>query len=223
MLQVFSCRMVSALSLLEHLSSADPPSPSTFRSSYPSRSRCAFSQAYHAAEKAHDQFRKLHKNIKNRLYLLCPTDNAIRFQEHCSAINRLQAWGRDGIEYSRRFEIGQTLAPAAKIPSFTLKFHVEESAYKAYQERHQTTRDAFFRGALAYWKECKRHCELLLHRSTISVMDKEMCWDWWRKFLAEVTKWEARVDDLVVPDWPIVLEELTSLVEERADLEDEFL
>ncbi|TPX26258.1 hypothetical protein DIZ76_011720 [Coccidioides immitis] len=204
--------VVSGSSLPQHLSFV-----------IPLEIRCAFSQAYHAAEKAHDQFRKLHKNIKNRLYLLCPTDNAIRFQEHCSAINRLQAWGRDGIEYSRRFEIGQTLAPAAKIPSFTLKFHVEESAYKAYQERHQTTRDAFFRGALAYWKECKRHCELLLHRSTISVMDKEMCWDWWRKFLAEVTKWEARVDDLVVPDWPIVLEELTSLVEERADLEDEFL
>ncbi|EEP75952.1 predicted protein [Uncinocarpus reesii 1704] len=201
--------ITSGASLPHHLSSVIPLDI-----------RCALGQAYYAAEQARSHYKTLQKNISNHLYRLCRVDDTSDFHEHCSAIDRLLGWGLVGARSNNTSKLGVTLTATAKIPSFVLRFHIDEAAYRDYAKRHQAMRESFFKGSLSYWRQTRRNCEVILHKAKISPMDKSMCWDWWNKFLAEVAEWESKLDDLVVPEWDAVLTKLSALVEERVDLGD---
>ncbi|WEW57849.1 hypothetical protein PRK78_003316 [Emydomyces testavorans] len=199
-----TAHITSGTSLPQHLSFTSPVGM-----------RLAFGQAYQAAEKARIQFTSLHKTLHYHLYRLCPVENISHFKEHCSAVDRLLSWADEHANI-----LTNTLAPPAKIPSFVLKFHVEERAYRDYEQRYRERRNAFYNGALRAWRQARSSCEEMLRGCEIAPMDRMMCWEWWGRFLAEVARWESKLDELVVPGWAWVVEELASLIEERVDLGD---
>ncbi|KAI2015216.1 hypothetical protein LOZ39_001912 [Ophidiomyces ophidiicola] len=194
------------------------PLPESISFVTPLEIRIALCQAYHTEKHARTQLSMLEENTRNRFYRLCPIENTAVFQEHCSSVDRILDW--TGGNMQSMHQVSSTLAPALKVPSFVLKFTVDEQAYSRYLNECNEMYRMFFNSTLVVWKQCKRRGDEVLRHSQISKLNKLMCLRWWNKFLEDALAWESRIEDLTVSSWPDIIAELSTLIEERVDFEE---
>ena len=177
--------------------------------------RLASRHAHNAAGMAFQALKQLELHHAERFRRVCPMEPATRFNAHVTSIDRLLAW-------KPQYHQDHTLHSTPKIPEFQLRFHVEENAYKSYQNEYEEMRLAYLNGPYLRWWWRKRQLDELLAAPSIQEMDRKLSQRWWDEFLEEMAQWDRRVDVLILPTWAEIITELTELIEERVDLSNEW-
>ncbi|PGH23637.1 hypothetical protein AJ80_02243 [Polytolypa hystricis UAMH7299] len=78
--------------------------------------------------------------------------------------------------------------------------------------------DEYFRGPRRAWDSAKDYFEEVLMDAEMSHEDGRVAFMWWARYVTEMEEWEDVDDEMWVPSWDEVVEELTNLVKERVDV-----
>ncbi|KAL1955106.1 hypothetical protein VTO42DRAFT_9040 [Malbranchea cinnamomea] len=178
--------------------------------------REAITAARTAATLAFRELKQLDEHYAQRFYRLCPLEPIHRFQNHCSSIDRLAQWAED---YYRE---DQTIAPTPKLPEFMFTFFVAEDAYLEYVVEHEEMKTEYLTGRYLDWRFKAQELVDKLYLSGISIVEKRQCLTWWNGFMNEMRKWETRLDELKLPTWGRMIDELAHTIENVVDLKDEW-
>ena len=154
-----------------------------------------------------------------RFHRMCYPANERSYYMHAESIDRLLRWRK---EFDDSWSKSTTLASCAKIPSFALQFCVDERAYAQYVAEFTQLREQYFQGPYVRWLVSKRKMETAISQTTMREMDRKQWLLWWRRFLAEMAKWEDRLNEILLPTWADIVDQLFGLIEERVDLSEQW-
>lgn len=165
------------------------------------------------ASKTFAALKRLERQYNKRYYRMCPRHDEHHYYVHVESVRRLMNWKVD------HDPCCPTLAPAAKLNPYLLHFHVEEEAYAAYAAEYARLRRQYLDGPHRAWIDATSAVFRALEGSDLSGMNMRHFCRWWTSFLREMRKWEDRFDELVLPPWEKIVEEVYDAIEERVDLE----
>ena len=179
----------------------------------PRQVHLAITNVRSTASVAFQALRRLDNLYHKRFHRMCYVTHQKSYYLHAESIDRLLKWRNDFDEC-----VFRTLAPCAKIPSFTLRFCVDEGAYTQYAMEFARLREEYIQGPYVRWLVTKRKMESVLLQTTMREMDRKQWLLWWTKFLTEMAKWEDRLNEMLLPTWTDIVDQLFSLIEERVEL-----
>jgi hypothetical protein len=170
------------------------------------------------ASMAFQTLKKLDNFYHKRFHRMCYVAHERSYYLHAESIDRLLKWRNDFDDCTGL----RTLAPCAKIPSFTLRFCVDEGAYAQYVLEFARLREEYIQGPYVRWLVTKRKMENAFLQTTMREMDRKQWLLWWTKFLAEMAKWEERINEMLLPTWADIVNQLFNLIEERVELNEQW-
>lgn len=147
-----------------------------------------------------------------RYKAMCPRDSSMRYLIHSESIDRLLNWDFDLKPHN------PTLAPAAKLSPFVLQFHVDQRAYDTFAGEYTACLEEYIMGPYVNWLRAKSHMEHVIETGAMNEMNKRQWLRWWQvEFLGEMATWEETLEELILPSWEEIIDEIYQLIRERVD------
>ena len=166
-----------------------------------------FIHARWAASKALRSIRAIEKNYHKRYFTMCPLIEPARVLAHIEPVSRLLAWKSD------HNHTNPTLAPTAKLDPTTLKFHVDQRTYDEFARGYVALLERFIEEPYKRWLEAKREVDARVRKANLSEMEYGRWHRFWDlTFLAEMNKWEGRLEGLLLPSWEEAMDSLYGLI-----------
>ncbi|KAJ5151159.1 uncharacterized protein N7482_010411 [Penicillium canariense] len=168
----------------------------------------------HVAEAAYaviDSMRFLDFARAQRYYAMCPTQQGAIFDKHSQSIRRLLEWTED---YN---PMDPTLAAGSKLSCDILEFHMDQVAYATYADLYLMALQRFVN------IEWSSYCQKMLHMKLqasqkMNRFDYQAWLYWWHgEFRASMEKWEIYLDNMSIPTWEEIVDELYGLILERVE------
>ncbi|KAI9927636.1 hypothetical protein ASPWEDRAFT_186958 [Aspergillus wentii DTO 134E9] len=186
--------------------------PLHLRAIIPRKAYDAFSHACQAASEAFRALKIVESRHAYRFRAMCSRANSTHYEKHVESIRCLLDWTQNDGVYN------PTLAPSPKISADVLHFHVDQRTYDAYVVEYAYMLESFISVPYRNWLKAKVTLERTISSSGMSEMDQCQWRRWWNSaFLAEMAKWESRVEGLVVPSWEEIIDEVYQAILERVD------
>lgn len=178
----------------------------------------ALQNVRHVASGTFAALKHVERQYNKRFYRMCPRDSEHEkhhYYIHVESVRRLFNWKAD------HEPCCPTLAPSMKLSPFMLHFHVEEAAYAMYAAEYARLRMEYLDGPHRVWIDATGEVfdKLEAVGAEFSEMEMRQFCRWWGSFLREMRKWEDRFDELVLPSWKEIVEELYDAIEERVELD----
>ncbi|KAL4917222.1 hypothetical protein BDW62DRAFT_88789 [Aspergillus aurantiobrunneus] len=170
--------------------------------------QAAFHQCQYAASEALLCFRALDNRRQLRYQRMCPTDDVARLARHTNAINRLINWKKD---YN---PADPTLAPT---PSLTREdmagLRVSQAAYNEWAQAYNNDLLEYMEGPYEDYHRLKNQfaqdIKTAGQKGTLDPADLSQLSSFFHEgFLHEMSKWEGRVQQLAIPTYKELLDDV---------------
>lgn len=186
--------------------------PSWLKSITPKAALTALHEVREAATIAFNGLKALELKHSARHKAMCPTTHPLQHALHADSVDRLINWATDMKPHN------PTLAPAPKLSPYVLQFHVDQRAYDAFVEEYTRCLEEYVMGPYADWLRAKANLDDVVERSDMNELNLHQWRRWWEgEFLGEMAKWEERLEELVLPSWEEIVDEMYRLILERVD------
>ncbi|KAI9370561.1 hypothetical protein BJX61DRAFT_544491 [Aspergillus egyptiacus] len=177
----------------------------------PPRILKAFTTCLRASDIALHEMRLLNLTRQTRFRALCPQSDRILYDKHFLPINRLTHWTEDADPEN------PTLAPSAKIPAMGMTICLCRAAYEGWKAGYEGELLRYKEGAWMEWCRAKAGFELevLMCRNSAEITEKQAqeVERWFcGVFLKEMKRWEGYVEELELPGFKELVEELREAV-----------
>lgn len=80
----------------------------------------------------------------------------------------------------------------------------------------------YLNGAYAGWRDQAQRFVDMVYLSGLSVVEKRAILMWWRGFMLEMRTWETRFEQMQLPSFEEVIDELSRKIEETVDVSNEW-
>ena len=174
------------------------------------------------AAAAFDAFKTFELYGAQCYFRLCDMNDKVHFKAHVDSVTRLLSYQeqydpKNPLEDITSF--GPTLEPTTKIPQPLLHFHVDEDAYREYILGFASMKCGFLNGPYSNYTASREQLLAQMQESQIRKMDMALWTAWVEGFLAEMYKWEERVEKITVPFFKEIVWELIEKVAKRVEMD----
>lgn len=189
--------------------------PHYMEATVPPDLRDAIYRARKAASVAFQGLKKVERFHAERYHRLCPADDIKHYHKHKISVDRL-------LECEVKSSSDPPLTMCPKIPLCVINFHIDKRAYESFQNRYELIRLGYLHGPFRQWRVLKRQVDYVFEKCEMDDHDKELSMNWWKGFQHEMVVWERRVNNLALPKWNDIVDDLAKLIEQRVDLQNEW-
>ncbi|KAJ5668988.1 hypothetical protein N7462_010058 [Penicillium macrosclerotiorum] len=144
-----------------------------------------------------------------RYNAMCPEQEGVTFDMHTASMRRLHEWVED------HNPTDPTPGPTSKLPCEALFFHMDQAAYATYAGLYFNALERFRHLEWASWYQQNDYTKFLASQVLNRFEYEEWSYWWHGEFEDEMHKWQSCLQDLAIPPWEEIVDEVYKLILER--------